>query len=185
MAPRPPQQRARRRARAVILLLPALAGCAPRSGGRAAPVAVPDGGTALSARVLHVVDGDTVDLRFPDGSRERARLLGIDTPETVKPGTPVQCFGPEASARTKQLLPPGTAVAVQRDVEARDRYGRLLVYLWRRSDGRFVNRSLVLDGYARTLAIEPNDAHRADLATAADDARRAGRGLWGRCPPPG
>ena len=148
-------------------------------------VTVPGGTTGLAATVTHVVDGDTVDLRLGSGATERARLLGIDTPETVKPNTPVQCYGPEASARTKDLLPPGTPVAVQRDQEARDRYGRLLVYLWRRNDGMFVNRSLVADGYARTLSIEPNTAHRALLADALRSARSSGAGLWATCPPEG
>ena len=134
------------------------------------------------AVVSHVVDGDTVDLVFAGDRTERVRLLGIDTPETVKPNAPVDCFGPEASARTKELLAPGTAVLVQRDAEARDRYGRLLGYLWRRADGLFVNRSLVADGYAHTLSISPNTAHRADLAQASSTAAAAGAGLWSRCP---
>jgi micrococcal nuclease len=134
--------------------------------------------------VTHVVDGDTVDLNVA-GETERARLLGIDTPETVKPNAPVDCFGPEASARTKALLPVGTPVVVQRDREARDRYGRLLVYLWRRRDHVFVNGSLVSDGFARTLSIAPNTSHEADLAARADAARTAGAGLWASCPPDG
>ncbi|QXC61451.1 thermonuclease family protein [Aquihabitans sp. G128] len=128
-----------------------------------------------------MVDGDTIDLAFAAGGSERGRLLGIDTPETVKPNTPVQCFGPEASARTKELLAPGTRVLVQRDSEARDRYGRLLVYVWRAEDGLFVNRSLVVDGFARTLSIAPNTSHRADLAAASSAAAAAHRGLWGSC----
>lgn len=138
--------------------------------------------TGTVAVVTHVVDGDTVDLRFGDGRTERVRLLGIDTPETVKPNTPVQCFGPEASARTKELLTTGTDVLIQRDAEARDRYGRLLAYIWRRQDGLFVNRDLVDGGYARTLAIAPNNAHRADLSAAAAAARATGTGLWSACP---
>jgi len=157
-----------------------LAGCT--HGSTSGTVVIP--GTTHRgsvAEITHVVDGDTVDLEFPDGASERARLLGIDTPETVKPNTPVQCFGPEASARTKALLPPGTPVVVQRDAEARDRYGRLLVYLWRRKDGLFVNASLVTEGYARTLSISPNTAHRADLATDAAKADARDIGLWGAC----
>ena len=152
--------------------------------GQPRTVSVPGGGSGLPATVTHVVDGDTVDLRLA-GEPERARLLGIDTPETVKPDSPVDCFGPEASARTKVLLPPGTAVVVQRDREARDRYGRLLVYLWRRSDRLFVNGSLVSEGYARTLSIAPNTSHQADLASRASAARAAGAGLWATCPPDG
>jgi micrococcal nuclease len=148
------------------------------------PVAVPGGGRGLPATITHVIDGDTVDLRI-GGRTERARLLGIDTPETVKPDAPVECFGPEASARTKALLPQGTPVLVQRDREARDRYGRLLVYLWRRRDQLFVNGSLVRDGYARTLSIAPNTGHQVDLAADQAGARSAGAGLWGTCPPEG
>jgi micrococcal nuclease len=130
---------------------------------------------------VHVTDGDTVDLAIGGRPPEAVRLLGIDTPETVKPGTPVGCFGPEASARTKALLPEGTDVVVQRDAEARDRYGRLLLYVWRRADGLFVNGSLVASGHARTLSIAPNDAHRAELSALAAAARAAGRGLWAAC----
>jgi micrococcal nuclease len=158
----------------------ATASCTHRSS--AETVAVPGGhGRGLVLTVTHVVDGDTVDVRTSDGSVERVRLLGIDTPETVKPDTPVQCFGPEASARTKALLPPGTEVVAQRDAEARDRYGRLLLYLWRRRDGLFVNASLVTDGYARILSIEPNTAHRSELGSDAARARDARIGLWGTC----
>lgn len=157
-------------------------GCSARRqpAGRTIPQS---GQSGLVATVVHVVDGDTVDLRFGGSGTERSRLLGIDTPETVKPNTPVQCFGPEASARTKAVLATGTEVLVQRDEEPRDRYGRLLVYLWRTSDGLFVNRSLVSDGYARTLSISPNTAHRADLAAASAAARARRLGLWGRCGP--
>lgn len=133
------------------------------------------------AVVTHVVDGDTVEVRIA-GRTETVRLLGIDTPETVAPGQPVDCFGPEASERTKALLPPGTAIDVQRDEEARDRFGRLLGYVTRVEDGLLVNRALVADGYARVLSIEPNTALRGDLAVAQAEARRSGRGLWSACP---
>lgn len=137
-----------------------------------------------TATVVHVIDGDTVDLLI-GRQAETARLLGIDTPETVKPGAPVDCFGPEASARTKHLLPPGTVVRLTRDVEVRDRFDRLLVYVVRAEDDLFVNRDLVAGGYARTLPIAPNDAHRADLAAAEAEARSGRRGLWDRCAPEG
>jgi micrococcal nuclease len=100
----------------------------------------------------------------------------------VKPHTPVQCFGPEASTRTKELLPKGTAVRLERDVEARDRYGRLLAYVYRLSDGLFVNLSLATDGYARPLTIAPNVAYADRFAAAANAAARAHRGLWAACP---
>lgn len=131
------------------------------------------------ARVLSVVDGDTVRVRLGAG-RETVRLLGIDTPETVHPTKPVECFGREASRRTKELLPAGTVVRLQRDVEARDRYGRLLAYL-RRADGTFVNLALLEEGYALPLTIPPNVAYSQQFAAAARGARDAGRGLWSTC----
>ncbi|MCU1454073.1 MAG: nuclease (SNase domain protein) [Acidimicrobiales bacterium] len=170
-----------RRALNATLAVALLVACSRR--GAAPGARLPADGRGAPAVVVHIVDGDTVHLRF--GSRvERVRLLGMDTPETVKPGTPVQCFGPEASARMKALLPLGSVVRVRRDIEARDRYGRLLLYLWRATDGLFVNLALVQEGYARPLPFSPNFAHRGDIAAAADEADRARRGLWAACSPP-
>ena len=104
------------------------------------------------AIVKRVVDGDTVVLSF-SGDDDTVRLIGIDTPETVKPNSPVECFGPEAAERTKFLLPPETKVRVERDIEARDRYGRLLAYLRRVDDGLFINESLITEGFATPLRI--------------------------------
>ena len=134
-----------------------------------------------NGRIVAVVDGDTVDVSM-NGRIERVRLIGIDTPETKKPDTPVQCFGPEASARTKALLPEGTAVDVQRDSEARDPYGRLLGYIYRTADGRFINRDLIVEGFARPLSIAPNTTFAREFATLAREAQAANIGLWGSCP---
>lgn len=139
------------------------------------------GQSGVTATVVKVVDGDTVELRFPGREPEMVRLLGIDTPETVHPDRPVECFGPEASAKASDLLPAGSQVLVQRDAEARDRYGRLLAYLWT-FDGTFVNAELVAGGYAETLAIAPNNTHRARLSALAAEAREMGAGLWSACP---
>lgn len=146
----------------------------------------PPAGTRASGRAQMVrdIDGDTIVVRL-GGRTERVRLLGIDTPETKDPRKPVQCFGHEASARTAALLPPGTALRVARDVEARDRYGRLLLYVWRAADGLFVNRDLAMGGFAALLTFQPNTAHEPELSAAVDAARREGRGLWGRCGGPG
>jgi micrococcal nuclease len=133
------------------------------------------------ATVVKDVDGDTIDVRV-GAATERVRLLGIDTPETVDPRKPVQCYGKEASARTAQLLPPGTRVRLTRDVEPRDRYGRLLAYVQRADDGTDVNVTLLAEGYAHVLVIPPNGARAAVLRAAAATARSAGRGLWGACP---
>ncbi len=132
------------------------------------------------AVVKRVVDGDTIVVHL-GGRDERVRLIGIDTPETVDPRKPVQCFGKEASAHTHDLLPPGTVVRLERDVEAHDRYDRLLAYVYRVSDGVFVNLALARDGYAQMLTIPPNVAYVDQFRAAVADARRAGRGLWSSC----
>lgn len=129
---------------------------------------------------MRVVDGDTVMLDFGDVT-DTVRLIGIDTPETVRPDSPVECFGPEASAFTKSLLPEGTSVRVERDLEARDDYGRLLGYVHRTADGLFVNLAIVEQGYARPLAIAPNTTHVDAFVQAARRAERADLGLWGAC----
>jgi micrococcal nuclease len=128
------------------------------------------------ARVARVVDGDTVLL----SSGERVRLIGVDTPESVKPDTPVQCFARRASAFTHGLLD-GERVRLVSDAERRDRYGRLLAYVYRARDGLFVNAELVRRGYARTLTIAPNVRFAARFASLAADARHAGKGLWTAC----
>lgn len=137
-------------------------------------------GTPGLATVVRVVDGDTVVLSF-DGRDERVRLIGIDTPESVDPNRPVECLGPEASAFTKSLLPDGTKVIVERDVEARDDYGRLLGYITRLDDGMFVNLEIVRRGFAQPLTIPPNVAYSKDFVAAASHARDDNLGLWALC----
>jgi micrococcal nuclease len=139
-----------------------------------------EAGRSDRVTVERVVDGDTVIVDL-GGRDERVRLIGIDTPETVDPRKPVQCFGKEASNRTKALLPKGTEVRLERDVEARDRFGRLLAYVFRAGDGTFVNLALAEEGYALPLTIPPNVAYADRFAAGAADARREGRGLWGAC----
>ncbi len=135
---------------------------------------------AANAVVVRVVDGDTLQVRV-EGQTEMVRLIGIDTPETVRPNSPVECFGPEASARSKELLVGGTRVSLVRDVEARDDYGRLLAYVYRSADGLFVNLALVEQGYATLLTFPPNTAHAQRFRSAAADAERQGLGLWAAC----
>ena len=138
---------------------------------------LPDG---ANGRIVKVIDGDTVDVSM-SGRTERVRLIGIDTPETKKPNTPIQCFGPEASTHISELLPVDTPVLVQRDVEARDPYGRLLGYVYRTSDNLFVNQDLIINGFARPLSIAPNTAFASEFATLAQTAQNSKIGLWGEC----
>jgi micrococcal nuclease len=139
-----------------------------------------DGGaSSRTARVLRVVDGDTI-LVATGGRQERVRYIGVDTPETVKPHTAVQCFGKRASAANHRLVD-GRTVRLVADAEARDRYGRLLAYVYRAGDGQFVNEALIRGGYATTLTIAPNVRFADRFAALARQARTAGRGLWSAC----
>ena len=133
-----------------------------------------------SATVKSVVDGDTIEIAI-GGKTERVRLIGVDTPETKHPTKGVECYGPEASAYTEQLLPTGTALRVERDIEARDKYGRLLLYVYTADSNVFVNLDLVMNGYARPMVFEPNTAHKADFAQAATQAELRNVGLWQAC----
>jgi micrococcal nuclease len=133
------------------------------------------GGT--TAHVERVVDGDTIVVRL-DGRSERVRYIGVDTPESVKPGVSVQCFAKAAAAENRRLVQ-GRAVRLEYDAEARDRYGRLLAYVWR--GNTLVNAELVRLGYGKPLEIAPNLAHAAELRQLAAAAKRDGRGLWSRC----
>jgi micrococcal nuclease len=138
-----------------------------------------EGPAAVEARIVRVVDGDTIEARI-GGKVEDVRYIGVDTPETVKPGSPVQCFGPRASAFNHRLVV-GRRVRLVFGVERRDAYGRLLAYAY--LGRRFVNASLVRRGLARTLTIPPNDRFAPLLRRLELRAARAGRGLWGACPP--
>lgn len=140
----------------------------------------PDGGPAeATVPVTRVVDGDTIEVQLA-GRDEDVRLIGVDTPETVKPGTPVQCFGPRASHFTKSLLE-GRRVHLVFGVERHDVYGRVLAYVY--LGHRFVNGVLTRRGLARSLTIPPNDRFAPLLRRLELGAARAGRGLWGTCAP--
>jgi micrococcal nuclease len=141
----------------------------------------PSGPTGpFSARVVRAVDGDTLLVRLASGASERVRVIGVDTPEDVAPGRPVQCWSRRAAAFTQRMLG-GREVRLVPGRELHDRYGRLLAYV-RRSDGLDLEVELLRRGMARTLAIAPNVDRAARYATLEIAARRAGRGLWGACP---
>jgi micrococcal nuclease len=129
--------------------------------------------------VARVIDGDTIVVRS-GGSLEDVRLIGVDTPETVKPNTPVQCFGERASHFTKRLLE-GRRVRLVFGVERHDVYGRSLAYV--HLGRRLVEGMLVRRGLARSLTIPPNDRLAPHLRRLERRAALAGRGLWGACPP--
>jgi len=161
----------------------AAAACACLLGVAACTDATPEVGDGV-ATVIDVIDGDTIDVRI-GGREERVRLIGVDTPETRKPNSPIECYGPEASAFTSALLPVGTRVLIERDTVGRDDYGRLLGYVHLvDADGRpttFVNLEIVRTGYATPLSIEPNSTFAGDFAAAARAAEAADLGLWAAC----
>lgn len=127
--------------------------------------------------VTDVVDGDTLKINM-GGTVETLRLIGIDTPETVDPRKPVQCFGTEASNRAKALLS-GQKVRIEADStqDTRDKYGRLLVYIYR-DDGLFFNKSMVADGYAYEYTYDKAYKYQEEFKAAQLAAQNAGKGLW-------
>jgi len=128
--------------------------------------------------VTTVVDGDTVHVTFR-GRDVTIRFIGVDTPETVAPGQPIECYGPESSHFTTSKLT-GQTVRLEFDVDRIDPYGRTLAYLWM-PDGSMFNETLVRRGFA-TVATYPPDTkyvHRFEAAQRA--AKTAGRGLWSAC----
>lgn len=131
--------------------------------------------------VSRVVDGDTVELE----NGEKVRYIGIDTPETLDPRKPVQCFGKEASAKNKQLVE-GKRVRLEKDVTDRDKYNRLLryVYVVDETPGTeaFVNLELVRQGFAHSYSYPPDIAHQGEFIAAEKEARNSGLGLWSSCP---
>ena len=161
----------------VVLALGALAACDATSTTTTAPA---PGELEANAIVVDVIDGDTVDVIIT-GREERVRLIGIDTPETKKPNSPIECFGPEATAFTEALLPIGTPVYIERDVVNRDDFGRLLGYVYRADDGIFVNYEIMRQGFAQPLSIPPNDTFAELFADAARAAEADDAGLWAAC----
>jgi micrococcal nuclease len=184
-------ERPGRRGLALVLLLAVLlAGCDASLGGgggggkaparlatsAAERAAWPDPPKdAVVARVQRVVDGDTF-IATVRNRRERVRIIGVDTPESVDPNRPDEPFGEEASAFAKHYLD-GATVRLAGDVEPRDRYGRLLAYVWLR-DGTFWNALLAAEGYAQQLTIPPNVTYADLFRRLVGEARRNDRGLW-------
>lgn len=159
----------------MLLALVAAAVLHHRSGGE------PGSGT-LAAQVVRPVDGDTL-VATAGGRTFYVRLLGIDTPETHRPGTPVECGGPEASASMDALAPPGAQVRLESDPtqDRVDRYGRMLAYVWL-ADGRLLEAAQLESGWATTYVYAGRPVRLfSRLAAAALDARRAHRGVWARC----
>ncbi len=169
--------------RLILALLLALSlaagGCAQATSPGAASTDV----TFDAARVVRVIDGDTIEVEFADGTRDKVRFIGIDTPEDT---TEVEPYGPEATAYTTGALA-GRSVFLEYDVEPRDKYGRLLAYVWTDIPDEVTdetirqhlfNARLLLDGYASLLTIPPNVAYVDYFKDYEREARDADLGLW-------
>jgi micrococcal nuclease len=126
------------------------------------------------ATVERIVDGDTLEIQL-NGKKEKLRLIGIDTPETKKPGTPVMYYGKEASDYTKKRLEKKT-VELEWDVDKEDPYNRLLAYVW--IEGEMFNRTLLREGYARIATFPPNVKYVESFKKDQEEARQKGKGLW-------
>lgn len=125
--------------------------------------------------VTRVVDGDTIVI----DTGEKVRYIGMNTPESVDPRKPVECFGKEASAKNKELVL-NKKVRLEKDVSNTDKYGRLLRFVYL-ENGTFVNLKLVQDGYASVMTVPPNVKFSDDFLSAQKQAREAGLGLWSAC----
>ena len=125
--------------------------------------------------VTRVIDGDTIELE----NGKRVRYLGINTPESVDPRKPVECFGKEASFKNKELVL-NKKVVLEKDISEIDKYGRLLRYVY--VDNIFVNLELIKQGYAQVATYPPDVKYHDLFLEAEKEARENKRGLWGNCP---
>lgn len=142
-----------------------------------ARVSVSDFSTSTLYRVARVVDGDTIDVDV-EGAPVRLRLIGIDTPETVDPRKPVECFGREASARAKELLKDGLVRVETDPTQGRfDEYGRTLAYVYF-PDGTSFNNEMIAEGYAHEYTFRYPYKYQTEFKAAERSAREAGVGLW-------
>lgn len=130
----------------------------------------------LMVQVVRIVDGDTIQVCCIAGRREKVRYIGMNTPETKHPTKSVEYFGKEASEANCKLVG-GKTVRLEFDVQGRDRYGRILAYVYL-EDGTFVNAWLVEHGYAMVMTVPPNVKHQELFLKLEREAREERRGLW-------
>lgn len=140
------------------------------------PQTAPANPNLVLARVIRIIDGDTIEVDLGEGNKKTVRYIGIDTPETVDPNKDVQCFGKEASAKNKELVGNGI-VGLEKDVSETDRYGRLLRYVY--MGDLFINQVLVSEGYAHTSSYPPDIRYQDKFLQAEQQARASNKGLWG------
>ncbi len=148
------------------------------------PVAPPPAETIRSGVVLQqVIDGDTLEVRFPDDSLASVRLLGIDTPETHRPDTPIECGGPQATAAMESRVKPGQRLRLISDPtqDRVDRYGRLLRYVQLARGRLDLGRAQIRSGWAKVYVYEVGFKRLLSYQRAQQSARRSNRGIWRKC----
>lgn len=141
----------------------------------------PNNPNIVLAKVIKVVDGDTIEVDLGSGNIKTVRYIGIDTPETVDPRKSVQCFGKEASAKNKELVGGGT-VGLEKDISETDKYGRLLRYVY--MGDLFINQLLVAEGYAYSSSYPPDIKYQDKFKVAEQQAKANNKGLWSSCNTP-
>lgn len=131
--------------------------------------------------MIKVIDGDTIEVLLGDGTKEKVRYIGVDTPEAKHPRVGLECFGRQASAFNSSLVL-GKRVWLELDAQRRDKYGRLLAYVWLDSSKqRMANAVLVSEGYAQLSTHPPNVKYVELFAELQREAIKNNRGLWGSC----
>lgn len=146
------------------------------NGEPQANIAAVENISLIPATVIHVTDGDTIKVRLDNGKEEKVRMILVDTPETVHPNKPVQPFGPEASQLTKNTLS-GASIGLELGIEERDRYGRLLAYVYLQ-DGSMYNKTLVEKGLARVAVYPPNTKYLDEFKALEQQAKTEKLGIW-------
>jgi len=142
------------------------------------PQTAPANANIVLARVIRIIDGDTIEVDLGNGNKKTVRYIGIDTPETVDPRKSVQCYGKEASAKNQELVGNGI-VGLEKDISETDRYGRLLRYVY--MGDLFINQVLVSEGYAHAVSYPPDIKYQDKLRQAEQQARTNNKGLWSAC----
>lgn len=165
----------------LALLILLTAGCAAGKGDQSPPTTASPASSAaaqdpnrITATVTRIIDGDTVEVTI-DGKKETVRMILVDTPETKKPNTEVQPFGPEATEFTKQMLENKT-VQLEKDVSGTDKYGRFLYYIW--LDGKLYNEMLLEKGLARVAVYPPDVKYVDEFRQVQKQAQQAAIGIW-------
>src|SRR5690606_18115379 len=130
----------------------------------------------MNAKVIRVIDGDTIEVKLSNGKRETVRFILVDTPETKHPRMGVQPCGPEATAFTKRMLPAGSTVKLELDVQERDKYGRLLAYVYK--GGKSVQKALLAEGLAKVAVYPPNVKYVDEYRAIEAKAKAAKKGIW-------